>query len=157
MQKMSAPGRHTSGRHSRPAEPTARPDGTPGPDNSQGHKKIKWQGPALNLLLAITAAGVFYFLAPGPGAFSLSGQSGVTGISMPNVANLLGHGEANALAPLPAPIVMATASASPTRAKATQKAKPGPVHSDPTTPVSTAPTNGSGSPVGGANYAGSLV
>ncbi len=141
---MSAPGRHTSGRHGRPAKP----------DN----RSVKWHGPALTLLLAITAAGFSFAMYPAPGAMSLSNRNGVPVVTVPNLANLLGQGEVSAFAPLPAPIVTATASASPTRDKAKPKAKPGPVPvNGPTSPVSTAPANNSGSPVGGANYAGSLV
>jgi hypothetical protein len=97
-------------------------------------------------------------MTPGPGAFSLSDSNGVTGVSMPNLANLLGHGEANAFAPLPAPIVTGAAAAVP-KAKP-KKPKPGPVPTNeptPTAPASSAPSNGSGTPLGGASFAGSLV
>jgi len=142
MLKLSAPSRHTSGRHSRPAKPDS--------------KNVKWHGPALTLLLTVTAAGLSFALYPAPGAMSLSDHSGGVD-TVPNLANLLGQGEVSSFAPLPAPIATATASASPTKARG--KVRPGPVPTGgPTSsPTSSAPVNDSGSPVGGASYAGSLV
>jgi hypothetical protein len=154
MLRTAAPGRHSSGRHSRPAKA----DPTPAKADD---RNVKWHGPALTLLLAVTAAGFSFAMYPAPGVTALSARHGFSVVTVPNLANLLGQGEVSSFAPLPAPIVTATASATPKKAKAKPKPKPAPSHSQPasstSSPTSSSPVNNSGTALGGAaNYAGSL-
>jgi hypothetical protein len=145
MLKTSAPGRHS---HSAKAH------------NRKVNRHVKWQGPALTLVLAVAAAGVSYTVWPNPATRHLADLQGVNMITVPNFGDVIGNGEVNAFGANPAPIVTATASAVPTK-KAKAKPKPKPVPSfSPTPAPSTSPSspvNNSGTPLGGAaNYAGSL-
>jgi hypothetical protein len=144
MQKMSAPGRHS--RHAKaPSRPT------------------QWYGLALTLLLAGAAAGFSFYMYPSPGAATLADHNG-TGIDkIPNIAAVLGQGQVASFAPMPDPVVTATASARPVKKKAPAKPKkPVPALSSSPAPTSSASSassavNNSATPLGGANYAGSLV
>src|ERR1700749_915973 len=104
MLRTSAPGRHSSGRHSRPAQADPAPAK---PHDRADNKNVKWHGPALTLLLAVTAAGFSFAMYPAPGTTALSAHRGFSVVTVPNLANLLGQGEVSSFAPLPAPIVTA--------------------------------------------------
>lgn len=154
MLRTSAPGRHGSGRHSgRQAQEDSRPASAPG-------RNTKWRGPALTLALALAAAGFSFTFYPNPYGIPLAGSGGAPVNTVPNLASLFGSGEVSSFAPLPAPLVTATATAWPTRKKAVIKPRPLPsVSQQPTagsSPVSSAPADSGSSPLGGANYAGSL-
>lgn len=157
MLRTSAPGRHVSGRPSRLAQEDSRPareDSRPAPRPS---RNTKWHGPALTLALALAAAGFSFTFYPNPYANPLSESGGATVNTVPNLASLLGSGEVTSFAPLPAPIVTATAAAQPTRKKPAIRPRPLPsVSQQPTASSSPAPANSGSSPLGGANYAGSL-
>jgi hypothetical protein len=164
MLKMSAPpGRH-SGNHDRSAKTRRQlamtQDWQAVNKARTGRRRPRWQYFTLTLALAGTAAGVAFSLSPSRSASPEAARLGDGILSNSDLTGLLGQGEISSAQALPAPLVTATASAQPTKAKAKAKHKPGPVPTiSPSAPVSTSPSSGMGSstPLGGANYAGSLV
>ncbi len=112
---------------------------------------------ALTLLLACTAGGISYAFSPARATAPVADLLGPGVFTAPNLstmaAGLLGQGQVAPDTPsqLPAPIVTATATGGP---PGTHKPKPKPTPSR--TPVAP-PSAGPVIPLGGANYAGSLI
>jgi hypothetical protein len=106
------------------------------------------------MLLAVTAGVISYSFYPGPATAPAAGFLGPGVFSapgLPGMAGLLGQGQASSYAPGPAPIVTATATAKAPSAR--RKPRPTPsAH-----PTATPATSTSLTPLGGGNYAGSLV
>jgi hypothetical protein len=114
----------------------------------------------ITLLLAGAAAGLSYTFYPTAATAPVADRLLGPGVfSAPDLASVLGHGEVSTDAPMPAPIVTATATAGPPVAKHKHKPVPHPSHSvtpAPPNSVSASPPSSSLTPLGGANYAGSL-
>jgi len=107
------------------------------------------------MLLAGTAAGgLSYSFYPTSVTAPVADRLLRPGVfNPPDLASLLGHGEASSSAPLPAPIVTATAAARPPGKH--RKPTPHPSTSaHPSGSVSAAPPNTSLTPLGGADHAG---
>lgn len=126
-----------------------------------GRRRPKWQYATLTLALAGTAAGVAFTLSPTRSASPEAARLGDGILSNSDLTGLLGQGQISSAQALPAPIVTATASAQATKAKAKPNHRPGPIPtiSASATPTPSSPSSGDGSstPLGGANYAGSMV
>ena len=152
------PSRSATGRHGHRTPPRRSPR----------RPSLRWRRVAVTLALAVAAGVASYAVYPSPHGVPVAGRHGIGVDTMPILADVLGSGQVSSLdgaaaAEQPAPVVTAMATARPTTSKSAARhnpTKPAPANSaTPSTSASSAapPAGNSGVPLGGGNYAGSLL
>ena len=152
------PSRSATGRHGQRAASRRRPVRWP---------QAGWLRAAFTLALAGAAGVASYAVYPGPQAAPAAARLSPGAATVPMLAQVLGSGQISSLGDAqPDPVVTATAAAapgetrSPVKRKPSKPARPAPVNSpSAASSASSSPpsASNSGAPLGGANYAGSLL